>query len=140
MKISEISTNKCYNKFYSNKANVSGPSYKGAINGNTDKHVINMLKPNITSVKICKHFQDLVPIIRDLTKKWDSVNSLANNAISIMTIPEKNLANFLGKEFANIDAHKNKALCVAIGDKYGSIKNWQKCYEAIAVLLPKKSS
>ena len=140
IKISAISTNRYYNTFYSNKANVSCPSFKGALNDNSAKRVIDMLKPKITSVKTCEHLQELMPIIRDLTKKWDNVISPADNAIGIKIIPDKYLADFLGKEFANFAAGKNKVLCVAAGDKYGVVENWKKCYEAIAVLLPKKIS
>ncbi len=94
-----------------------------------------MLKGKVTSVITCSSTEEMRPIIDNLTKKWNGITS--NNSIGMMIIPEGDLANFLGKEASNFDTKNNRGLCIAIGDKFGPVETWQKCYEAVTVLLPK---
>ena len=135
MYISAIPPSVNRNNYSSNVKRVTSPSFQGGLSDGTTNLVLIMLKEKVTSVQTCSDPEELKLIIDKMAEKW--ANGPSNNSVGMMIIPENDLADFLGKEASKFDTKNNVGLCIAVGDKYGPVETWQKCYDAVTVLLPK---
>ena len=135
MNINPITSTAYRNTYCSNKSYVTSPSFRGALNDNSAKRVLEMLKPKISSVKVSSDFADVRTAIDTMIQKWNGV-SKTTNSVGIMVIPAEEIVDFIAEKGKNIVTSDKVGICVAVGDKYAPIEKWNECYDATVVLIP----
>lgn len=135
MYISAISPNRNYNN-YSTKAKSTHPqTFKGINSEEAAERIFNIIKPKISTVKICESVRDIGPIIYELTQKWNKITPLCCS-LKIVNIQEKNIPEIVGKNLLDFENMKYKCYCVVIGENKGYI-DLDGCFEAVAAVIPK---
>ena len=119
------------------KKNVPAPSFKGYRSGLEHTPLMKILHSSLSGVKLCTDMNGVTNIINNLNNKYLAGGRI-NGSTEVTIIPDSLLPAFLGERVGQYDLRGVKGLCVAVGDKVGSIDTWNKAYEAITVLVPKK--
>ena len=135
MYISAISINNSNNSCLNNVKRNNTTQFKGGYNENMNHEMLNMLLPKVSSIMTGSTIEDLTPIVDSISRKWNATPY--STSIGIKAIPDKYLAGFLGKDVSKFDIKNSRGFCIAIGDVYGPMEGWNKCYEAVTVILPK---
>ena len=136
MKVSPIA-NYSYNYPAYNRTKATNPNFKGELNNTQTKKVLKMLQSKLTDVKQINDMSELKPVADGLSRKY---SAYGNKSIGAMIIPENELADFIGENASKqYNLNDKIGLCVAAGDVYGPVENWNRAFESIALIIPKSS-
>lgn len=136
MYISAISPNRNYNNYSEKPKSINSQSFKGINSEEAADRIFNIIKPKISSIRVCSSIQEIGPIINELTIKWNKLNPHCSS-LKIVGLQDKNIEEIVRKNTTDLGKIKHKCYCVVIGDNLSSIENWSRCFDAVAVLIPK---
>ena len=127
-----------YKNSYVAKNNKVSQNFMGGLSDENVNRVLAMLKEKTTSTKLINSMDEIKPSLDSLMKKWDAMG-LSSGAAGVMVVPDAQLAEFMGEKVLDYPNFKDYVgVCIAVGDKYGPVEIWTKCYEANLLLVPKE--
>ena len=136
MQISAITQN--YNCSVNNmkKSNVSKPSFQGALSNLEVDIVLQRLAKVNDEVFETFNAKKLKEVIDYLVKRYEC---LGTRSCGLQIVGNDDLPKLLGRDAATRFDLKDKiGLCVAVGDKYGSVEKMTNIYQAKTFLVNPK--
>lgn len=108
------------------------PAFQGVLNKQQNEKVLKMLSEKNTEIIDNFTPQVLKNTMNKLFAKYKHLNS---KSIGLYVVGKEDLPGFLGENAAKYDLKNKFGVCIAMGDKYGSVECWTKAYEAKTILI-----